>query len=47
MLVLYFTPKLKQSGMEWHHKGSPTLEKFKTQLSAGKIMASVFGIRKE
>jgi hypothetical protein len=47
MLVLYFTPELKQSSMEWRYKGSPTLEKFKTQLSAGKIMASVFGIWKE
>jgi hypothetical protein len=28
--------------MEWHHKGSTAHKKFKTQLSAGKIMASVF-----
>jgi histone-lysine N-methyltransferase SETMAR len=28
--------------MEWCHKGSPPPKKFKTQLSAGNIMASVF-----
>jgi hypothetical protein len=28
--------------MKWRHKGSPPPKKFKTQLSAGKIIASVF-----
>jgi hypothetical protein len=28
--------------MEWHHMGSPLPKEFKTQLSAGKILASVF-----
>jgi hypothetical protein len=27
--------------MEWHHKGSPLPKKFKTQLSAGKIMTGM------
>jgi hypothetical protein len=28
--------------MEWHHMGFPLPKEFKTQLSAGKIVASVF-----
>lgn len=41
-LVHCFTPESKQSSMAWHHKGSPTPKKFKTQLSADVIMGSVF-----
>jgi hypothetical protein len=38
----YFTPESKKSNMEWCHKGCPPPKQIKTQLSAGKIMASVF-----
>jgi hypothetical protein len=41
-----FTPGSNQPSMEWCHKGSPQPRKFKTQLSAGKIMESVLGFRK-
>jgi hypothetical protein len=37
----YFTLKSKRSGMEWRHHASPPPKEFKTQLSAGKIVASV------
>jgi hypothetical protein len=40
--VQYFNPESKWFSMRWRHKGSPPLKKLKTQLSAGKIMASVF-----
>jgi hypothetical protein len=41
-----FTRESKWSSVGWHHKGSRPLNRFKTQLSAGKIMASMFGIEK-
>jgi hypothetical protein len=31
--------------MEWHYKGFPTPKRFKTQPSAGKIMAVSLGFR--
>ena len=32
--------------MEWKHPGPPAKEKFKTQLTAGKVMPTVFGTQK-
>lgn len=40
--VHYFTPESKQKSMQWRHPSSPTVKKFKTTPSAGKIMATVF-----
>jgi hypothetical protein len=42
MWVQYFTPEPKWSSMEWNNKGTPPPKKFKTQLSAGNVTASVF-----
>jgi hypothetical protein len=42
MWVYYFTPESKQSSMGWCYTVSPPPKKFKTQLSVGKIIASVF-----
>jgi hypothetical protein len=40
--VHYFTPESKQSNMEWYSKHSPTPNKFRTHVSAGKVMVSLF-----
>ncbi len=40
--VHYYTPEPKIKSMQWCNKGSPPPKKFKTVLSAGKVMASVF-----
>jgi hypothetical protein len=40
--IHYFTQESKHSSTEWHHKQSSPPKEFKTQLSAGKITASVF-----
>jgi histone-lysine N-methyltransferase SETMAR len=42
----YVTPETKQQSRLWKHTGSPPPKKFKQQLSAGKIMASVFWDRR-
>jgi hypothetical protein len=42
MWMHYFTEEWSQPSMEWCHKGFLSPQKFKTQLSAGKIVASVF-----
>ena len=44
--VHYFEPKTKQQLMERHHMTSPRKKKFKSVSSAGKIMVTVFGMRK-
>lgn len=38
----HWDPETKQESMQWKHAESPAPKKFKTQASAGKIMASVF-----
>jgi [histone H3]-lysine36 N-dimethyltransferase SETMAR len=40
--VCHVTPESKQQSMEWRHSLSPTRKKFKTTLSARKIMCTVF-----
>ncbi|GBM22178.1 Histone-lysine N-methyltransferase SETMAR [Araneus ventricosus] len=40
--VYHVTSELKQQSMEWRHSRSPTPKKFKTTLSAHKIMSIVF-----
>jgi hypothetical protein len=42
MWVHNFTEESSQSNMEWCHKVFPAPKKFKTQLSAGRIVANVF-----
>ena len=38
----HYDPETKQQSMQWRHSGSPRPKKFKTQQSAGKVMATVF-----
>ena len=40
--VHHYEPLSKRSSMEWRHPTSPRAKKFKSQRSAGKIMATVF-----
>ena len=41
--VNYYEPDNKAQGRQWVGPGSPRPKKFKTQSSAGKVMATVFG----
>lgn len=40
--LYHYDPETKQQSMQWRHSGSPRPKKFKTQKSAGKVMATVF-----
>ena len=40
--IHHWDPETKQESMQWKHPGSPPPKKFKTQPSAGKVMATVF-----
>lgn len=40
--VHHWDPETKQESMQWKHRGSPPPRKFRTQASAGKVMATVF-----
>ena len=40
--VHYYEPENKAQSCQWVGPGSPRLKKFKTQLSAGKVMTTVF-----
>ena len=40
--VHHYEPQSKRSSMKWRHPTSPRAKKFKSQRSAGKIMATVF-----
>lgn len=40
--VHHWDPETKQESMQWKHKTSPPPKKFRTQPSAGKLMATVF-----
>jgi len=40
--VHHYDPENKRQSMEYRHKESPQLKKFKTQASAGKVMLTVF-----
>ncbi|GFS99550.1 histone-lysine N-methyltransferase SETMAR [Trichonephila clavipes] len=44
--VHYTTPETKEQSKQWKHPSSPRAKKFKQILSAGKIMASIFGIER-
>ena len=41
-LAHYYEPENKAQGRQWVGPGSPRPKKFKTQLSAGKVMDTVF-----
>jgi len=41
-LVHYHQPETKKAIKEWRHTSSPKPKKFRTQLSAGKIMLTLF-----
>lgn len=40
--IHHFDPETKQQSMQWRRRGEPAPVKFKTQPSAGKIMATIF-----
>jgi len=40
--VHQYCPETKVQFMEWKHPGSPTIKKFKTSTSSGKLMVTVF-----
>lgn len=40
--VHHYEPESKRQNIEWKHPRSPVKKKFKTQLSAGKVMLTVF-----
>lgn len=40
--IHHYDPESKQESMEWRHSGSPPPVKFRSQPSAGKLMASLF-----
>ena len=40
--IHHWDPETKKESMQWKHPGSPPPKKFKTQPSAGKVMATVF-----
>ena len=44
--VHYYEPENKAQSCQWIGPGSPRPKKFKTQPSAGKVMATVFGTQK-
>ena len=40
--VHHYSPESRRQSMKWKHFGSPVKKKFKTQLSAGKVMLTIF-----
>jgi histone-lysine N-methyltransferase SETMAR len=38
----HYDPETKEQSKEWRHSGSPRPKKFRSQKSAGKVMASIF-----
>jgi len=42
----HYEPESRRQSMEWRHVNSPSKNKFKTLLSAGKVMCTVFWDRK-
>jgi len=40
--VNHYCPETKAQSVAWKHPGSPTIKKFKTTTSSGKLMATVF-----
>ena len=43
--LYHYDPETKQQSMEWRHSGSPRPKKIRVQKSAGKLLASIFGIK--
>ena len=43
--LYHYDPETKQQSMEWRYSGSPRPQKFRVQKSAGKVLASIFGIK--
>ena len=41
----HYDLETKQQSVEWWHSGSPHPKKFWVQISAGKVLASIFGIK--
>jgi len=40
--LYHYDPETKQQSMEWRHSGSPHPKKSRVQISAGKVLASIF-----
>jgi len=40
--LYHYDPETNQQSMEWRHSGSPRPKKFRVQISAGKVLASIF-----
>jgi len=43
--LYHYDPETKQQSIELRHSGSPRPKKFRVKKSAGKILASIFGIK--
>jgi len=43
--LYHYDPETKQQSMEWRHSGSTRPKKIRVQKSAGKVLASIFGIK--
>jgi len=43
--LYHYDPETKQQSIEWRHSDSPRSQKFRVQKSAGKFLASIFGIK--
>ena len=44
--LYHYDPQTKQQSMEWQKSGSPHPKKFRVQKSTGKVLASIFRIKK-
>ena len=40
--IHHYDPETKEQSKKWKHRGSSRPKKFKTQKSAGKVLASIF-----
>jgi len=40
--LYHYDPEIKQQSIEWWHSGSPSPKKFRMQISAGKVLTSIF-----
>jgi len=43
--LYHYDAETKQQSLEWWHRGSPRPKKFRVQKFAGKVLASIFGIK--
>jgi len=44
--IYQYDPETKQQSMEWRHRDSPCPKEFRVLKSAGKVFASIFGIKR-